>query len=84
MTGCLIACRSLTYAQRSSRSLERAGYTATVVRMPVKVSDSGCGHAVKIHENKLHDAVEYLRSKGFHPKKAHILYEDGTHTDLTL
>ena len=29
---CLIMCRSLTYAQRSSQVLERAGITATVLK----------------------------------------------------
>ena len=35
---CLIMCRSLTYAQRSSQVLERAGITATVLKAPQSVS----------------------------------------------
>lgn len=43
---CLIMCRSLTYAQRSSQVLERAGITATVLKAPQSVSKTGCTYCV--------------------------------------
>ena len=43
---CLILCRSLTYAQRSSRVLERAGITAVVRKAPLCVSKTGCTYCV--------------------------------------
>ena len=45
---CLILCRSLTYAQRSSRVLERAGITAVVHKAPLSVSKTGCTYCVKL------------------------------------
>ena len=45
---CLIMCRSLTYAQRSSQVLERAGITATVLKAPQSVSKTGCTYCVKL------------------------------------
>lgn len=41
-----ISFRSLTYAQRASRALERKGLTASVARLPQGVSRQGCGYAV--------------------------------------
>ncbi|MDR3206952.1 MAG: DUF3343 domain-containing protein [Oscillospiraceae bacterium] len=84
MSGCLIACRSLTYAQRSARALENAGFTATVLRMPAALSDSGCGHAVKIPERMLAESVALLRDHGLLPKKAYVLTEDGLYAELPL
>ena len=56
---CLIMCRSLTYAQRSSQVLERAGITATVLKAPQSVSKTGCTYCVKLYESRL---VRALRS----------------------
>lgn len=50
---CLILCRSLTYAQRSSRVLERAGITAAVLKAPLSVSKTGCTYCVKLKETQL-------------------------------
>ena len=69
----LIACRSLTYAQRSARLLERAGFSAHVMRMPASLLGDGCGYAVKISEAQLKASVEFLRKKGLSPKKAYLI-----------
>lgn len=84
MSGCLIVCRSLTYAQRSARSLESAGFSAHVQRLPSKLSTSGCGYAIKISENNLTKSVEILRNKGLPPKKAFLIKEDGTFAELPI
>ena len=60
MTQYLIMCRSLTYAQRSARQLERSGITATVVKAPQGLSTSGCGYAVMLHK-RFDEAVMILR-----------------------
>lgn len=49
---CLIMCRSLTYAQRSSQVLEHAGITATVLKAPQSVSKTGCTYCVKLYESR--------------------------------
>ena len=46
MTQIWISFRSLTYAQRAARALERKGITATVARLPQGLSSKGCGYAV--------------------------------------
>lgn len=60
MTQYLIMCRSLTYAQRSAKLLERSGITATVVKAPQGLSTGGCGYAVMLHK-RFDEAVLILR-----------------------
>lgn len=60
MTQYLIMCRSLTYAQRSARLLERSGITATVVKAPQGLSTGGCGYAVQLHK-RFDEAVLILK-----------------------
>ncbi len=54
-----ISFRSLTYAQRASRVLERKGVTATIVRLPQGVSKKGCGYAV-IQRGSYREAIRIL------------------------
>ena len=54
-----ISFRSLTQAQRAARTLERAGITATVSRLPQGVSPKGCGYAL-IVRRRIHDALRLL------------------------
>jgi hypothetical protein len=60
MKYCLIACRSLTYAQRAGAVLERAGITSRLIRTPRSISEEGCGYSVKISEQKLKDALDAI------------------------
>lgn len=74
----------MTYAQRSARVLESAGFSAFVMRMPAGVSDQGCEYAVKVPEKDFVECVEYLKKTGFSPRRAYMLYEDGSHAALPI
>ena len=56
----LIMCRSLTYAQRVSNALERAGSPARVLRSPGEISPTGCSYSVKIAARNLARALTIL------------------------
>lgn len=56
----LIMCRSLTYAQRTAHTLERAGITARILRSPASISPSGCSYSVKISGRNLSKTLEIL------------------------
>ncbi|MFR1232271.1 MAG: putative Se/S carrier-like protein [Evtepia gabavorous] len=56
----LIMCRSLTYAQRVSNALERAGIPARVLRSPGEISPTGCSYSVKIAARNLARALTIL------------------------
>ena len=57
-----IMCRSLTYAQRISQALERAGITARVLRAPAELSPDGCGYSVKLAARHLARALTILNT----------------------
>lgn len=57
-----ISFRSLTYAQRAVRVLERKGYTASLVRLPQGVSSRGCGYAV-ILRNAVREGIRFLEEQ---------------------
>ena len=73
---CLILCRSLTYAQRSSRALERAGITAVVRKAPLSVSKTGCTYCVKLKETQLERALLLLDRAAIQRGKIYRLLED--------
>lgn len=58
----LIMCRSLTYAQRASSALERAGITAGVSRAPLELTSGGCGYCVRVSERRFHQALRVLET----------------------
>ena len=58
-------CRSVTYAQRASRTLERAGVHCSIVKLPQKLSDEGCGYSLKISGKNHINAYKLLRNAGF-------------------
>lgn len=60
----LIMCRSLTYAQRISNALERAGMTARILRSPTEISPSGCSYSVKVAARHLSRTMTILNHTG--------------------
>lgn len=80
----LIVCRSLTYAQRTSRMLERAGITGQIMRAPKSISGEGCSHVVRVAERWLVRALEILNREGLPPKRVYLLGSDGDYSEVAL
>lgn len=80
----LIICRSLTYAQRAAQVLERAGISAHILRAPKAISGEGCGHAVKVSERNLADALVVLCRGGIPPRQIFIAAGDGSYKEVRL
>ena len=74
----LILCRSLTYAQRAAKTLERAGVTATVRKAPQGASDRGCTYAVKLRSASLDRALQLLKETGIPYGKRFHIQPDGS------
>lgn len=83
MTQYLIMCRSLTHAQRSSRLLERAGITATVVKAPQELSRAGCGYSLSLYRH-FDEAVRILKKNNMINGKLFQKQENGTFMEITL
>ena len=84
MTYYLIVCRSLTYAQRTARVLERAGISGYIMRAPKLISGEGCSHCVKVAERWLAPALKVLNREGLGPKRVFLQNEEGSYSEVTV
>ena len=80
----LLICRSLTYAQRTEKALERARSTAIVTRVPHTISVEGCGYCVKVPERHFNNALNALAGTDLYPKKVYALYDNGAHAEVSV
>lgn len=80
----IIVCRSLTYAQRTVRTLERAGISAYLMRLPKNLSQEGCGYAVKIAERSLTAALQLLSKADMPPRKVFLAGGNGGYKEVSL
>ena len=62
MPDCLIACRSMTYAQRIERALGRAGLRSNIIKVKSGFRDEGCVYAVKTPEKTIAQAVATMET----------------------
>ena len=65
----LIMCRSITYAQRAQRAHERAGIYGAMTRVPVELSENGCGYGVRVSESDLAPAQRAIAAAGIRAGK---------------
>ena len=80
----LIICRSLTYAQRTAKLLERYGISAYIMRTPRTIAGEGCSHAVKVPQRRLNDALRILSRAGMTPQRIFVLEPDGSYREVAL
>jgi NADH/NAD ratio-sensing transcriptional regulator Rex len=80
----LIICRSLTYAQRSAKALERAGITAVVMKTPKDITTEGCGYCVKVSEKRLTQALTVLKSAGMGVNRVYVQNLNGSSSEVFL
>lgn len=76
----LLMYRSLTYAQRGARTLERAGVTGTVVRVPKSVTERGCGYGVLVTPKNRARALALLTAAELDPERV-LIRENGTYRE---
>ena len=72
----IIMLRSLTYAQRAARTLERMGFYVSVTKAPQELAQTGCHYGVKVRAAALDDALAVLEKAGF--RAGQIIGLDGT------
>lgn len=80
-TYALIACRSITYAQRAGRILNKAGISASVKRLPKLLPNRGCGHAVRVEQSSLTQAKAILAEAEFEITGVFCSQPDGSLED---
>lgn len=80
----LIMSRSLTYAQRAARVLERAGVSAGVIKAPAGLSSNGCSYSVAVAINRGEKAVSILRSAGLLQGKIYLQKADNSVEEVIM
>lgn len=75
-------CKSLTYAQRASRALERIGITAIVTKAPKSATGQGCNYCVKISEKNLIRSISTLKDAGLGPSRIFLVSRDGSVSEV--
>ena len=74
----LIMCRSLTYAQRAMKALERGGVTVSLIKAPQAVSSAGCAYGLRISSRNLQYSIDLLRKGSLPFGKVYRYLKDGT------
>ncbi|NLA86476.1 MAG: DUF3343 domain-containing protein [Clostridiales bacterium] len=80
----LLICRSLTYAQRTAKALERVGITAIVTKVPQLIVTDGCGYCVKVSAKHISNALVALKDAELYPVKIFVQYADGNYGEVNL
>lgn len=76
MQSYLLTARSLTYAQKYIKILQKKGISASLARTPAGLSETGCGYSVKVSERNLISAVNLLEEYKFFSKKVFKIISD--------
>ena len=80
----LITVRSVTYAQRGERVLNRAGERARVQRTPRWMEEQGCGYSLRLQTGDIARAVSILRGDGLPLRKIYVQLDDGGLEEVTV
>ncbi len=68
----LILARSVTYAQRTQRTLSRAGIRSQIFRAPRDLTTMGCAYAIRISVSDLSEALKVLHRAGLDPVQVYL------------
>ena len=80
----LITFRSVTYAQRGERVLNRAGERCSLKRTPRWMEEQGCGYSLRLQTDNIERAVTLLRGEQLPMRKVYLRREDGSLEEITL
>lgn len=79
-----ITFRSVTYAQRGEKVLNRNGIRCTLLRTPRWMEEQGCGYALKVWTRDATAAVELLRENSVPLRRVYVQRGDGALEEITL
>ena len=77
-------CRSVTYAQRASKILKNHGIHASVVKLPVSISNEGCGYSLRISERNGLKSLTLLRDADFKIGKIYFSNAENQFVEVLL
>ncbi|MDD3346302.1 DUF3343 domain-containing protein [Oscillibacter sp.] len=77
----LILARSVTYAQRMQKALDRAGIRCQISRAPRDLTDLGCAYIVRVAVSDLTSALIALHGERLDPVQI-FLYQRGVYREV--
>ena len=77
----IILARSVTYAQRMRRALDRVGIRCQIFRPPRDLTDLGCAYAVRVAVSDLPGALAALHRDSLDPVQIFI-YQQGLYREV--
>lgn len=80
----LFMCKSLTYAQRSQKLLERAGISANIIKSPSSLSTRGCGYSVSVGYVRGSRAAEILKKSNLLQGKIYLQEAIGSYKEVVF
>ena len=79
-----ITFRSVTFAQRGEKVLEKEDVRCTMLRTPKWMESKGCGYCLRLSLGDGPKAVEVLRQKQVQMRKIYLQMEDGDIQEVQL
>ena len=79
----MITFRSVTYAQRGERSLERRGIAVSLSRTPKWMEQQGCGYGLTLRSTNIQAAALALTQDGVAWRKIYV-WEAGSYREMGL
>lgn len=80
----IITFRSVTFAQRGERLLNRSGIRCVLQRTPKWMEQQGCGYSLRIKGEDITPAVDILRENQVPMRKIYVQRPDGNLEELTV
>lgn len=80
----IITFRSVTYAQRGERILNREGIRCSIQRTPKQLQVRGCGYSLRLWMADVTSAVELLKENGVNISRIFTENRDGTVEEVML
>ena len=80
----LITFRSVTYAQRGERLLNRQGERCSLKRTPRWMEEQGCCYSLRLQTDNIERAVTLLRGEQLPMRKVYLRREDGSLEEITV
>ena len=77
----LILARSVTYAQRMRRALDREGIGSRMFRAPRDLTHLGCAYALRLAPENLREALYVLHRENLNPVQIY-LYRSGLYQEV--
>lgn len=79
----LILARSVTYAQRMQRALEKAGVRCRIARAPRDLTELGCAYTLQVAVPDLSPALIAIHREALDPVQI-FLYQNGGYREVSV